>query len=143
MSRLTKKNGKPCIHCNALDCFADCKELFALYNKLAHYEDLEEQGRLIELPCKVGDKLYDISDIVAGCDNEIFVNDANWITLTKDENGKLTFDMNGFEYRPEDFGNVVFLTEEKAYAKLSEISQAMMDELEAEAEVVAMEGGAE
>lgn len=48
MSRLTKKNGKPCLHCNALDCFADCKELFALYNKLAHYEDLEEQGRLID-----------------------------------------------------------------------------------------------
>ena len=26
--------------------------------KLAHFEDLEEQGRLIELPCKVGDIVY-------------------------------------------------------------------------------------
>ena len=26
--------------------------------KLAHYEDLQEQGRLIELPCAVGDTVY-------------------------------------------------------------------------------------
>lgn len=28
--------------------------------KLSYYEDLEEQGRLIESPCKVGDTLYSI-----------------------------------------------------------------------------------
>ena len=27
-------------------------------DKLAHYEDLEEQSRLIELPCKIGDTVY-------------------------------------------------------------------------------------
>ena len=27
-------------------------------NKLAHYEDLEEAGRLIELPCAVGDTVW-------------------------------------------------------------------------------------
>ena len=26
--------------------------------KLAHYEDLEEQGRLIELPCAVGEEVW-------------------------------------------------------------------------------------
>ena len=30
-----------------------------VYIKLAEYEDLEEQGRLIKLPCKVGDKVYE------------------------------------------------------------------------------------
>lgn len=29
--------------------------------ELQHYKDLEEQGRLIELPCKVGDELYRIT----------------------------------------------------------------------------------
>lgn len=29
-------------------------------NKLAEYEDLEEQGLLVRLPCKVGDTMYDI-----------------------------------------------------------------------------------
>lgn len=30
-----------------------------LIEKLAEYEDLEEQGRLIKLPCKVGDTVWD------------------------------------------------------------------------------------
>lgn len=32
-----------------------------ILNRLADYEDLEEQGRLIELPCTVGDVLYKIT----------------------------------------------------------------------------------
>ena len=31
-----------------------------IINKLAHYEDLEEAGRLVELPCKIGDTVYGI-----------------------------------------------------------------------------------
>lgn len=31
------------------------------FNKLAHYEDLEETGRLITLPCNIGDELYRIT----------------------------------------------------------------------------------
>lgn len=31
-----------------------------LREKLKYYEDLEEQGRLLVLPCKVGDKVYEI-----------------------------------------------------------------------------------
>ena len=31
------------------------------YYKLQHYEDLKEQGRLIELPCAVGDTVYVIN----------------------------------------------------------------------------------
>lgn len=33
---------------------ADCIE------KLGHYEDLEEHGRLIKLPCAVGDTVYEV-----------------------------------------------------------------------------------
>lgn len=31
-------------------------------NKLAEYEDLEEQGLLVRLPCKIGDTLYCIDN---------------------------------------------------------------------------------
>lgn len=31
-----------------------------ILEKLAEYEDLEEQGRLIKLPCKVGDTVWQI-----------------------------------------------------------------------------------
>ena len=35
-----------------------CKYISDVLKKLADYEDLEEQGRLIKLPCKVGDIVY-------------------------------------------------------------------------------------
>ena len=41
--------------------FCDTCELKMLFNKLKHYEDLEEQGRLIELPCKVGTPIWMIT----------------------------------------------------------------------------------
>lgn len=31
-----------------------------MYEKLAEYEDLEEQGKLVKLPCNVGDTIYEI-----------------------------------------------------------------------------------
>ena len=34
--------------------------LYTAIEKLATYEDLEEQGLLVRLPCKVGDTMYDI-----------------------------------------------------------------------------------
>ena len=35
-------------------------DIRAVLKKLADYEDLEEQGLLVRLPCKVGDTMYDI-----------------------------------------------------------------------------------
>lgn len=40
-------------------CEPDCEEIDAVYRKLKEYEDLEEQGRLVQLPCKVGDTVWD------------------------------------------------------------------------------------
>lgn len=36
----------------------DEEEIDKVYKKLKEYEDLEEQGLLIRLPCKIGDKIY-------------------------------------------------------------------------------------
>lgn len=36
----------------------NCNTVKAMVEKLAEYEDLEEQGRLLRLPCKVGDSVY-------------------------------------------------------------------------------------
>lgn len=33
---------------------------YRVFEKLAEYEDLEDQGLLVRLPCKVGDTMYDI-----------------------------------------------------------------------------------
>lgn len=37
-------------------------KILRLAEKLKYYEDLEEQGRLLALPCKTGDRLYWIDE---------------------------------------------------------------------------------
>lgn len=57
-----------------LVCSANYKSWNEIYDRLAYYEDLEEQGRLIVLPCKVGDTLY-----VVGYCGEIYTH-RDWET---------------------------------------------------------------
>ena len=39
--------------------YTNCEEGYCAMEKLADYEDAEEQGRLVILPCKVGDTVWD------------------------------------------------------------------------------------
>ena len=52
-----KECSDACAVCDVTGC---CDLLEEMLEKLAHYEELEEQGRLIELPCKIGDTVYGI-----------------------------------------------------------------------------------
>ena len=50
-----------------------------VFEKLQHYEDLAEQGKLIELPCKIGDTAYGIRRykgriVKSGTVSEMFYN---------------------------------------------------------------------
>lgn len=113
MSRLTKKNGKPCIHCDSLDCLGDCRGLFALYNKLAHYEDLEEQGKLVLFPSYA----YFIKDkkVHKGWVQEVMYwhNRKPLYDIRYDDNSLANY--RGY------LGLTVFLTKEEAKAKLAEL----------------------
>lgn len=46
-------------------CTKGC-EILKMYKKLAHYEDLEEQGLLMKLPCKIGDTVYSLDRFCGG-----------------------------------------------------------------------------
>lgn len=51
--------------CKNRDCDYDCPACevqIEVDEKLKYYEDLEEQGLLLRLPCKVGDILYGVID---------------------------------------------------------------------------------
>ena len=52
-----------------------------ILEKLAEYEDLEEQGRLIKLPCKVGDTVYVDNTILPIEDMECYEDIDNKIPL--------------------------------------------------------------
>ena len=121
MSRLTKygetshENGVCCTHFMSAECEEVCGECShgckweeEAWSKLAHYEDLEEQGRLIELPCKVGDTVY----VVDWEMEDMYLPSIKyWF-----------FDEQPFDVKMiYSIGKWVFLTKEEAEAKLAEL----------------------
>ena len=68
-----------CDACHNSDCH--CGLVEDMIEKLADYEDLEEQGRLIKLPCKVGDTVYVDNTILPIEDMECYEDIDNKIPL--------------------------------------------------------------
>ena len=81
--------------------YSNCEEGYCAMEKLADYEDLEEQGRLIKLPCKVGDTVYLIKN-----SEKIVERKADMMFI-----GVLW----------EEFGKEWFPTRDEAEAKLKEL----------------------
>ena len=87
-------------------------ELVGLLEQLKEYKQLEEQGRLIKLPCKIGDKVWHISgmsikeDVISGIEYSydgmfyIWSNEYIWLG---------------------GFNDIVFLTKSEAEEKLKEL----------------------
>ena len=105
----------------------DCSKcgLEKALEKLADYEDLEEQGLLVRLPCKVGDTVYRVN---AGAKQPIIPMTVSEIHFLCYKNERaVRFDAIGKEdmgescYRLEDIGRIVFLTREEAEKKLEEL----------------------
>ena len=88
------------------------------YYKLQEYEDLDEQGRLIKLPCKVGDTIYGLHKAMV-CEL-----DTETIGISKMPSGEILYLIDGWELDKGDFGKTVFLTKSEAEAKLKELRGA-------------------
>lgn len=91
-----------------------------LREKLKEYEDIEEQGRLLKLPCKVGDTVYGISmgKIIKLAVNEISI---FYMKGEKIINVKCQNDDMFRNYIETEFGKTVFLTKSEAEAKLKKL----------------------
>ena len=128
MERLTEKIGNTnCVkgcgsnckygfqHCRTED-WKNCKTIDDVIDKLAEYEDLEEQCRLVILPCKVGDTLYRLVPNLYRKYVEIkiaqFVINKNGIYFITDK---------GVSWSADKIGKTVFLTKSEAEAKLKEM----------------------
>lgn len=61
-------------------------------DKLAEYEDLEEQGKLLKLPCAVGDRIYRIDTDEKLESRDIEICDINNIVILSDETILLKYD---------------------------------------------------
>ena len=86
-------------------------DIRAVLKKLAAYEDLEEQGLLVRLPCPIGTIVWDI------CGMDIRENVLSGIECGKD--GKQFLWANDDEWLGE-LNDLVFLTREEAEKKLEE-----------------------
>lgn len=89
-------------------------------NKLAELEDLEEQGRLLRLPCRPNDIVYRINKaarvpIIKMTVKRIVLFDKSYALEVVDEyGGQLLF-------LADDIGKVLYITREEAEAKLKEM----------------------
>ena len=108
-------NYSNCITCERYCVDGDCFELRSELRRLAELEDKIENGTLIELPCKVGDKLYSIP-----FDNsKIFehkVKGFRIIAISENKQSNYIESDIGFL-----FGENAFLTKPEAEAKLEQI----------------------
>lgn len=117
-------------------CEPDCEEIDAVYRKLKEYEDAEEQGLLLRLPCGIGTDIYYIPseenfrlNLLDGHveENRVFHQTVDRITFKK--NGWYMECDSDLEYGTwrilldTSYGVTWFLTSEEAEAKLKEMEE--------------------
>ena len=132
-----------------IDPFADVRGLIAIFyrnmwamaelrEKLKRYEDYEEQGLLLRLPCNVGDTVYvvtspfNVFDDIEYDENmkdevyEAYVSSVSFYKSGEQYRiySKVTNHFIGAYFRECDFGKTVFLTEAEAEGKLAEMEGA-------------------
>lgn len=101
-----------------------------LKNALGKYEDAEDQGLLLRLPFKVGDKVYYISEglFIEPCTVEvIFLADYTDKDGNSSYMAEIHFDREDCPYVSTeiyftDIGKTVFLTQSEAEQKLNELA---------------------
>lgn len=96
MERLTKRIGEIVDISGSLVGFSHAGIVRRLINRLAEYEDLEEQGLLLRLPLGVGDTFWEL--------------DQTW--LTPHGYPRVAHSLQHVVYCMERLGKTTFLTEE-------------------------------
>lgn len=103
-----------------LECAEEHDQLAEWLIQLKEYQTLEEQDRLIKLPCKVGDTVY---AIIYDYEVEQYaIKESEIIEVRENINGMFFVSLiNKPAFKFNDFGKTVFLTKSEAKAKLKEL----------------------
>lgn len=134
MERLTERYG--IAPDGESDVWVKQHDYISAARKLCDYEDLEEQGLLVRLPCKVGDDVYIIPsptvyrlNIINGYEKlnkichqhvgTIVITAGHWYATSREEYGVY----NEKVLNDIAFGTTWFLTREKAEKKLEEMNK--------------------
>lgn len=110
------------------ECGKEHKQLAEWLGKLKHYEDLEAQGRLIKMPCYVGDTMYTNHSMQGWYMHRknrpyeakvvfVGINGVDNFMNVELGEGKM------LQFRFSDIGKKVFLTKSEAETALKESEQ--------------------
>ena len=97
----------------------DCENdyFISVQEKLREYEDLEEQGKLVKLPCKIGTEVYNITWWDDVQEKVVVKGKVYYRTVHKHKVTKSPFTY----FDIDNFGKTVFLTKSEAEQKLKEM----------------------
>lgn len=134
MERLTKRdfsrityNERRSIMCSSYcdNCSkgtGDCNTMKKMINRLAELEDLEEQGLLVKLPCKVGDTVYvPTRNFISELRITMVSVDMHEAYFSWMLNSGIYPNLDGFH--GYELGKTVFLTREEAEKKLEKMKK--------------------
>lgn len=109
----------------------DCEQLAGCLEKSKEYQQLEEQGRLVKLPCKVGDTVYLINSRYTKCTkedqefDEYSCQGCEWLDCDSRKEYYIhtnkSVSLEWIVRYSRDFGKTVFLTQAEAEQKLKEM----------------------
>ena len=105
-----------CVVRRALRCI---KKLVSEVEQYKAYNDLEEQGLLLRLPCKIGTKVYNITWWDDVQKKVVVKGKTYYRTIHKHKVSKSTFGYTDID----DFGKTVFLSKSEAEQKLKEMER--------------------
>ena len=88
-----------------------------LIDKLAEYEDLEEKGLMLRLPCKIGASVYMVTQDCGGDTLDCMRGDCKGCPYLYSFVEENTFEA----YMCDEIGKTVFLTQAEAEQKLKEM----------------------
>ena len=100
---MTGYNCKECIHFQICDYSG--RQLWGAMAGEAGCADFKDKSRIIELPCKVGDKVYQ-TDFV-----RIYESTINGVIISQK---KVIYNTNGVAFDETAIGHSIFLTREEA-----------------------------
>lgn len=95
----------------------DCEQLAEWLEKSKEYQHLEEQDRLVKLPCKIGTEVYDITWWDNVQEKVVVKGKVYYRIVHKHKAIKLPFTYSDID----NFGKTVFLTKAEVETKLKEL----------------------
>ncbi len=122
MEKLNFKECENCKHWNGCisNCFSVCGKPLDALKEFKELKDLEEQGRLLKLPCAVGDIVYVINN-KNNTVSEEKVYDIQYRGETYKKGQRIFMNIGALVYFEMDFGKTVFLTRAEAEQALGGI----------------------